>query len=72
MANSGKNTNTSGFFIVLTEDESKHSKLNGKYVCFGRVLDVEGDEREVLRKVDQVAGDQDTPVERVWISDCGA
>lgn len=37
MANSGKNTNSSQFFIVLTEDETKLKKLSGKYVIFGQV-----------------------------------
>ncbi|THH32575.1 hypothetical protein EUX98_g1624 [Antrodiella citrinella] len=37
MANSGKNSNSSQFFVVLTGDETKLSKINGKYVAFGEV-----------------------------------
>ena len=37
MANSGKNTNSSQFFVVLTNVETKLSKMNGKYVVFGEV-----------------------------------
>ena len=35
MANSGKNTNSSQFFVVLTNDEAQLAKLDGKYVQFG-------------------------------------
>jgi len=38
MANSGKNSNASQFFIVLTDDPASLAKLNGKYVCFGQIV----------------------------------
>jgi cyclophilin family peptidyl-prolyl cis-trans isomerase len=59
MANSGKNSNTSQFFVCLSD--SAADKLNGKYVCFGRV--VEG--LEILDLINQVEG------EPVLVSDCG-
>lgn len=37
MANSGKNTNSSQFFVVLTSEATSLAKLNGKYVCFGEL-----------------------------------
>ena len=68
MANSGKNTNSSQFFIVLTNDENKLSKMNGKYVVFGEVQSG----TEVLDKLNEVGGGSDgktsTPV---WIGECG-
>ena len=67
MANSGKNTNTSQFFIVLTSDETKLAKIHGKYVVFGKV--VEG--LETLDRLDQVGGGADgKPAENVWIGGC--
>ncbi|KAG8988078.1 hypothetical protein FRB90_002972 [Tulasnella sp. 427] len=39
MANSGKNSNTSQFFVTLTDDEAMLAKLNGKLVCFGQAAD---------------------------------
>lgn len=68
MANSGKNSNSSQFFIVLANDETKLSKMNGKYVAFGEA--VEG--WDVLDKLDEVGGDADgKPTSSVWIGDCG-
>jgi len=64
MANSGKNTNGSQFFIttVLTPH------LNKKHVVFGAV--VEG--MEVLDAMEKVpVGDGDKPKSPVLISDCG-
>jgi cyclophilin family peptidyl-prolyl cis-trans isomerase len=37
MANSGKNSNSSQFFVVLTDDESKLAKMSGKHVVFGQL-----------------------------------
>ena len=68
MANSGKNTNSSQFFVVLTEDSAKLAKMNGKYVVFGEVESGV----DVLDKLDEVGGGVDgkssTPV---WVGDCG-
>ncbi|KAI0341453.1 hypothetical protein BDW22DRAFT_1359016 [Trametopsis cervina] len=68
MANSGKNTNSSQFFVLLTDDESKLSKMNGKYVTFGQVE--EG--WHVLDKLNEVAGGMDgKSTQPVWIGGCG-
>ncbi|PCH37444.1 hypothetical protein WOLCODRAFT_84162 [Wolfiporia cocos MD-104 SS10] len=68
MANSGKNTNTSQFFIVLSDDESQLRKLNGKYVKFGELKESD----DVLLRLDGVGGDSGgQPSESVWIGDCG-
>lgn len=65
MANSGKNSNTSQFFITL----GAQPKLDGKHVVFGRV--VEG--LSVLEAIEAAAGDDDgPPTHRVVISDCGS
>lgn len=68
MANSGKNTNSSQFFIVLTSDDSKLAKMPGKYVVFGEA--VEG--FEVLEHLDAIGGGLDgKPRMPVWIGGCG-
>lgn len=68
MANSGKNTNSSQFFIVLTDNETQLAKLNGKYVAFGMLKTG----FEVLDKLNEVAGDGDgNPVTPVWIGGRG-
>jgi len=64
MANSGKNTNTSQFFISLTSDGSK---LNGKHVAFGKVISG----IEILDKINNVGTTDGTPLLPVIISDCG-
>ncbi|KAJ3252475.1 hypothetical protein HK103_001544 [Boothiomyces macroporosus] len=56
MANSGKNSNSSQFFFSMND----FHKLNGKYVCFGQV--VEG--LEILDLINDT-------VEPVIVSDCG-
>ncbi|KAF5835057.1 cyclophilin-type peptidyl-prolyl cis-trans isomerase [Dunaliella salina] len=64
MANSGKNTNTSQFFLTLAP--TPH--LDGKHVVFGRVC--EG--MEVLDRINQDAASQDgTPKADVTIAECG-
>ena len=69
MANSGKNTNSSQFFVGLTDDETKLAKMNGKYVVFGQVE--EG--WDVLDKLNAVAGGADgKSTKPVWIGECGA
>ncbi|GJE86629.1 cyclophilin-like domain-containing protein [Phanerochaete sordida] len=68
MANSGKNANSSQFFIVLTNDEAKLGKINGKYVVFGAVESG----WEVLDRLDEVGGGADGKSSKpVWIADCG-
>ncbi|ORZ36262.1 hypothetical protein BCR44DRAFT_1512749 [Catenaria anguillulae PL171] len=67
MANSGKNSNTSQFFIVLNEDPARYAKIEGKHVLIGQI--VEG--MEVVDKLDAKGSASGKPVEPVWISDCG-
>lgn len=67
MANAGKNSNTSQFFIVLTNDSAQHAKLNGKYVCFGQV--VEGE--RLLDELDAAGTESGAPTVEVWIDSCG-
>jgi len=71
MANSGKNSNSSQFFVVLTNDPASLGKLDGKYVCFGE-LEESGEGDEVLEKLNEVAAQNgDEHKEKVWIGDCG-
>ena len=64
MANGGKNTNSSQFFITL----SPAHHLDGKNVVFGKVI--EG--MEVVRRMQRVpTDDDDVPTSEVIIADCG-
>lgn len=65
MANAGRNTNGSQFFITVKE--TPH--LDGKHVVFGEIL--EGYE-EVVKTVEGVGSSAGTPSKTVTIADCGA
>ena len=68
MANSGKNTNSSQFFVVLTNDEVQLAKLDGKYVLFGQLRDG----WEVLDALDDAGGGTDgKPTRAAWVAGCG-
>ena len=68
MANSGKNTNSSQFFVVLAEDEAQLAKLDGKYVVFGQLKDGWG----VLDALDSVGGGTDgKPTRPAWVGGSG-
>jgi hypothetical protein len=63
MGNSGKNSNSSQFFITL----APCPQLDGKHVVFGRV--VAG--MDVVRAVEAVAGEGEKPTAPVVICACG-
>ncbi|XP_071965433.1 peptidyl-prolyl cis-trans isomerase 5-like [Antedon mediterranea] len=63
MANAGKNTNGSQFFITTI----KTTWLDGKHVVFGKV--VKG--MDIVRKVEDTAVDGSTPKQAVIIADSG-
>lgn len=70
MANSGKNSNSSQFFITLTDNEAMLAKLNGKFVCFGRVKNLDEGGREVLKRIGDIGGANEKPTLPVWVDDC--
>ena len=63
MGNSGKNSNSSQFFITL----APCPQLDGKHVVFGRVLAG----MDVVRAVEAVAGEGEKPAAPVVICACG-
>lgn len=67
MANSGKNSNTSQFFVALTDEAAKLAKMNGKYVVFGLLK--EG--WQVLERINAAGSEDGKPVDSVWIGECG-
>ena len=70
MANCGKDTNASQFFICLSEC----NHLDGKHVAFGQIIkNVELlDKLEAIETVQKVeTGADDKPAEDIVIVDCG-
>ena len=65
MANKGKNTNRSQFFIILSNDPLP--KLDGKHVVFGKVA--EG--LEILDKIEKVGEKNEKPKKPIKVEDCG-
>lgn len=65
MANRGKNTNGSQFFVTL----NKCLHLDGKHVAFGRVVEGLSVVREIARV--ETEGDRPVRMQRVVIVDCG-
>lgn len=66
LANSGKNTNSSGFYVCL----KALPQLDKKYVVVGRVVNDDG--LRVLERVrDEVASTDGAPKVACWIGDCG-
>uniref|UniRef100_A0A6U3Y7I0 Peptidyl-prolyl cis-trans isomerase n=1 Tax=Octactis speculum TaxID=3111310 RepID=A0A6U3Y7I0_9STRA len=63
MANAGRNTNGSQFFICT----SKTDFLDGKHVVFGKVLDG----MEVLAKMNSLGSPSGSPGAKIVIADCG-
>ena len=63
MANSGRNTNGSHFFILF----DAHPHLDGKHVVFGRVL--KG--MEVIATLESIGTSSGSPKATALISDCG-
>lgn len=65
MANAGKDTNGSQFFMLFKETPW----LDGRHVVFGKI--VEG--HDLLDKIERVnTGSNDLPKEKIAIADCGS
>lgn len=64
MANAGKNTNGSQFFITFV----KCSWLDNKHVVFGEVIDG----KNVVDYLHQKSSQDGKPLEKITIANCGA
>ncbi|KAF7125740.1 hypothetical protein CNMCM5793_002033 [Aspergillus hiratsukae] len=63
MANAGKNTNGSQFFITTVVTDW----LNGAHVVFGEVADG----MDLVKKIEALGSGSGTPKKKVTIADCG-
>jgi cyclophilin family peptidyl-prolyl cis-trans isomerase len=63
MANAGKNTNGSQFFITTVAC----SWLDGKHTVFGEVVDG----YDVVKKMESLGSDSGAPKKKIVIADCG-
>ncbi|GAA5865346.1 hypothetical protein JCM1840_001536 [Sporobolomyces johnsonii] len=70
MANSGKNSNTSQFFVTLTSDPAKLKKLTGKYVAFGQAVLEDQETRACLERLNDLADGKGGTRMPVWIAEC--
>ncbi|KAL0484046.1 peptidyl-prolyl cis-trans isomerase [Acrasis kona] len=63
MANAGKNTNGSQFFITTEVTDY----LDGKHVVFGEVIDGQS----VVKRVEKLGTEEGDPKQKIYIIDCG-
>ncbi|BGP22244.1 peptidyl-prolyl cis-trans isomerase, cyclophilin-type [Rhodotorula toruloides] len=70
MANSGKNSNTSQFFVTLTFDSAKLKKLTGRYVAFGQADVEDVDTKRCFERLNQLADGKGGTTVPVWVEDC--
>ncbi|KAH7049911.1 cyclophilin-like domain-containing protein, partial [Linnemannia elongata] len=70
MANRGKNTNGSQFFLTLGEGPRWTKALEGAYVAFGEVICVDG--FALLDKLNKIPTDEEErPIQAITIIGCG-